>query len=206
MTNKSPININISKDNASYDNNEYSNFKDYIIKNNVILQEENKQYILTISSLKENIESYQEVEDKYDNRMRYMKGLLQNLNELKKDYFKITLKTEEKNKNLNDFSKNIIKLNRDIIYILISIELTIIFLIFTIKSFNIIFFVFNAIIISILTYGFIIIKNKYKKIYNEIYYVNNNNNILSSEIIKIKEEIKKAEDSCLSLDNWICEV
>ena len=206
MTNKSPININISKDNASYDNNEYSNFKDYIIKNNVILQEENKQYILTISSLKENIESYQEVEDKYDNRMRYMKSLLQNLNELKKDYFKITLKTEEKNKNLNDFSKNIIKLNRDIIYILISIELTIIFLIFTIKSFNIIFFVFNAIIISILTYGFIIIKNKYKKIYNEIYYVNNNNNILSSEIIKIKEEIKKAEDSCLSLDNWICEV
>jgi hypothetical protein len=206
MTNKSPININISKDNASYDNNEYSNFKDYIIKNNIILQEENKQYILTISSLKENIESYQEVEDKYDNRMRYMKGLLQNLNELKKDYFKITLKTEEKNKNLNDFSKNIIKLNRDIIYILISIELTIIFLIFTIKSFNIIFFVFNAIIISILTYGFIIIKNKYKKIYNEIYYVNNNNNILSSEIIKIKEEIKKAEESCLSLDNWICEV
>jgi len=206
MTNKSPININISKDNASYDNNEYSNFKDYIIKNNIILQEENKQYILTISSLKENIESYQEVEDKYDNRMRYMKSLLQNLNELKKDYFKITLKTEEKNKNLNDFSKNIIKLNRDIIYILISIELTIIFLIFTIKSFNIIFFVFNAIIISILTYGFIIIKNKYKKIYNEIYYVNNNNNILSSEIIKIKEEIKKAEDSCLSLDNWICEV
>ena len=206
MTNKSPININISKDNASYDNNEYSNFKDYIIKNNVILQEENKNSIETITSLKEKIETYEEAEDKYDNRMRYMKSLLQNLNELKKDYFKITLKTEEKNKNLNDFSKNIIKLNRDIIYILISIELTIIFLIFTIKSFNIIFFVFNAIIISILTYGFIIIKNKYKKIYNEIYYVNNNNNILSSEIIKIKEEIKKAEDSCFSLDNWICEV
>ena len=101
--------------------------------------------------------------------MRYMKGLLQNLNELKKDYSKITLKTEEKNKNYNDFNKNIIKLNRDIIYILISIELTIIFLIFTINSLNILLFVFNTIIISILTYGCIVIKNKYKKFYNNIY-------------------------------------
>ena len=83
-----------------------------------------------------------------------------------------------------------------------------IFLIFTINSLNILLFVFNTIIISILTYGCIVIKNKYKKIYNEIYYyVNNNNNtILSSQIIKIKDEIKKAEDACLSLDNWICEV
>ena len=29
---------------------------------------------------------------------------------------------------------------------------------------------------------------------------------ITLEINKIKEEIKKAEDSCLSLDNWICEV
>lgn len=206
MRNDTPININISKDNGSHDNNDYSKFKDYIIKNNVILQQENKNYIETITSLKEKIESYEEAEDKHDNRMRYMKCLLQNLNELKKDYSKITLKTEEKNKNLNDFNKNIIKLNRDIIYILISIELTIIFLIFTINSLNILLFVFNTIIISILTYGCIVIKNKYKKIYNEIYYLNNNNTILSSQIIKIKDEIKKAEDSCLSLDNWICEV
>lgn len=206
MTNDTPININISKDNGSHDNNEYSEFKDYIIKNNVILQQENKNFIEIITSLKEKIESYEEAEDKHDNRMRYMKGLLQNLNELKKDYSKITLKTEEKNKNLNNFNKNIIKLNRDIIYILISIELTIIFLIFTINSLNILLFVFNTIIISILTYGCIVIKNKYKKIYNEIYYLNNNNTILSSQIIKIKEEIKKAEDACLSLDNWICEV
>jgi len=206
MRNDTPININISKDNGSHDNNEYSEFKDYIIKNNVILQQENKNFIEIITSLKEKIESYEEAEDKYDTRTRYMKGLLQNLNELKKDYSKITLKTEEKNKNLNDFNKNIIKLNRDIIYILISIELTIIFLIFTINSLNILLFVFNTIIISILTYGCIVIKNKYKKIYNEIYYLNNNNTILSRQIIKIKEEIKKAEDACLSLDNWICEV
>jgi len=206
MRNDTPININISKDNGFHDNNEYNEFKDYIIKNNIILQQENKNHIESITSLKKKIETYEEAEDKYDNRMRYMKGLLQNLNELKKDYSNISLKTEEKNKNLNNFNKNIIKLNRHIIYILISIELTVIFLIFTINTLNILLLLFNTIIISILTYGCIVIRNKYKKIYNEIYYLNNNNTILSSQIIKIKEEIKKAEDACLSLDNWICEV
>ena len=206
MASETPININITKDMGGQENNQYNEFKDYIIKNNIILQEENKNHIETITSLKEKIESYEEAEDKHDNRMRYMKGLLHNLNELKKDYAKITLKTEEKNKNLNDFNKNIIKMSRDIIYIIISIELTIIFLIFTIKSLNILLFVFNTIIISILTYGCIVIKNKYKKIYSEIYYLNNNNTILSTQIIKIKDEIKKTEDACLSLDNWICEV
>ena len=60
-------------------------------------------------------------------------------------------------------------------------------------------------LITILTYGCIVIKNKYKKINNEFYYLNNNNIILSTNINKIKEEIKKTEESCLALDNWICE-
>lgn len=205
MTSETPININITKDMGIQENNQYNEFKDYIIKNNIILQEENKIHIKTIASLKEKIELHEETEDKYDNQMRYMKGLLQNLNELKKDYSKITFKTEEKNINLNNFNKNIIKLNRDIIYVLIFIELIIIFLIFTINIINIMFIVINTILISILTYGSIVIKNKYNKINNEFYYLNNNNIILSTNINKIKEEIKKTEDSCLSLDNWICE-
>jgi len=82
MTTETPININISKD-TSNSNNEYNEFKDYIIKNNVILQEVIKNNLITIQSLKEKIVIYEENEDKYDNRMRYMKGLLQNLNELK---------------------------------------------------------------------------------------------------------------------------
>ena len=138
--------------------------------------------------------------------MRYMKGLLQNLNELKKDYNKITLKTEEKNKNSYNFNKTIIKLYRDIFYILICSIIIILFIIFTISILNIIFIIFNTILIVIITYGLLTIKNKYKQIKNEIYYLNNNNTALSCQIIKIKEEIKKAEDSCLSLDNWICEV
>ena len=206
MRNDTPININISKDMGGQENNQYNEFKDYIIKNNIILQEENKNHIEAITSLKEKIETYEEAEDKYDNRMRYMKGLLQNLNELKKDYNKITLKTEEKNKNSYNFNKTIIKLYRDIFYILICSIIIILFIIFTISILNIIFIIFNTILIVIITYGLLTIKNKYKQIKNEIYYLNNNNTALSCQIIKIKEEIKKAEDSCLSLDNWICEV
>jgi hypothetical protein len=203
MASETPININITKDMGGQENNQYNEFKDYIIKNNIILQEE---HIETITSLKEKIETYEEAEDKYDNRMRYMKGLLQNLNELKKDYNKITLKTEEKNKNSYNFNKTIIKLYRDIFYILICSIIIILFIIFTISILNIIFIIFNTILIVIITYGLLTIKNKYKQIKNEIYYLNNNNTALSCQIIKIKEEIKRAEDACLSLDNWICEV
>jgi cell division septum initiation protein DivIVA len=206
MASETPININITKDMGGQENNQYNEFKDYIIKNNIILQEENKNHIETITSLKEKIETYEEAEDKYDNRMRYMKGLLQNLNELKKDYNKITLKTEEKNKNSYNFNKTIIKLYRDIFYILICSIIIILFIIFTISILNIIFIIFNTILIVIITYGLLTIKNKYKQIKNEIYYLNNNNTALSCQIIKIKEEIKRAEDACLSLDNWICEV
>ena len=80
MAYERPININITKDMGGYENNEYNGFNDYII----ILQGENKNHIANITSFKEKIENYKENEDKYDNIMRYMKSLLQNLNDLKK--------------------------------------------------------------------------------------------------------------------------
>jgi hypothetical protein len=80
MAYERPININITKDMGGHENNEYNGFNDYII----ILQGENKNHIANITSFKEKIENYKENEDKYDNIMRYMKSLLQNLNDLKK--------------------------------------------------------------------------------------------------------------------------
>lgn len=53
MRNDTPINITISKDMGGQENNQYNEFKDYIIKNNIILQEENKNHIEAITSLKE---------------------------------------------------------------------------------------------------------------------------------------------------------
>ena len=50
------------------------------------------------------------------------------------------------------------------------------------------------------------IKNNYELIKSNSKEATNSVKEITTEINKIKEEIKKAEDSCLSLDNWICEV
>lgn len=204
MRNDTPININISKDNGSNDNNEYSEFKDYIIKNNVILQQENKNYIEAITSLKEKIETYEEAEDKYDNRMRYMKGLLQNLNELKKDYTRISSKSEDKVKLIQELhKKNKINYYQIYAFLLIINLLTFITPLYFVNLF-IMFLQTTASIIYI--YSCFKIKNNYELIKSNSKEATNSVKEITTEINKIKEEIKKAEDSCLSLDNWICEV
>ena len=71
MASETPININITKDMGCQEKNQYNEFKDYIIKNNIILQEENKNSIETITSLREKIETYEEAEDKYDNNLKF---------------------------------------------------------------------------------------------------------------------------------------
>lgn len=204
MRNDTPININISKDNGSHDNNEYSEFKDYIIKNNVILQQENKNNIKTITSLKEKIETYEEAEDKYDNRMRYMKGLLQNLNELKKDYTRISSKSEDKVKLIQELHKKNKKNYYEIYAFLLLINLLTIITPFYFVNVFVMFLQTSASIIYI--YSCFKIKNNYELIKTNSKEATNSVKEITLEINKIKEEIKKAEDSCLSLDNWICEV
>jgi hypothetical protein len=201
MASETPININITKDMGGQENNQYNEFKDYIIKNNVILQEENKNHIETITSLKEKIETYEEAEDKYDNRMRYMKGLLQNLNELKKDYTRISSKSEDKVKLIQELHKKNKKNYYEIYaYLLLINLLTII----TPLYFVVMFLQTSASIIYI--YSCFKIKNNYELIKTNSKEATNSVKEITLEINKIKEEIKKAEDSCLSLDNWICEV
>jgi hypothetical protein len=204
MASETPININITKDMGGQENNQYNEFKDYIIKNNIILQEENKNHIETISSLKEKIETYEEVEDKYDNRMRYMKGLLQNLNELKKDYTRISSKSEDKVKLIQELHKKNKKNYYEIYAFLLVINLlTIITPLYFVNLF-VMFLQTSASIIYI--YSCFKIKNNYELIKTNSKEATNSVKEITLEISKIKEVIKKAEESCLSLDNWICEV
>lgn len=204
MASETPININITKDMGGQENNQYNEFKDYIIKNNIILQKENKNHIETISSLKEKIETYEEAEDKYDNRMRYMKGLLQNLNELKKDYTRISSKSEDKVKLIQELHKKNKKNYYEIYAFLLLINLlTIITPLYFVNLF-VMFLQTSASIIYI--YSCFKIKNNYELIKTHSKEATNSVKEITLEINKIKEEIKKAEDSCLSLDNWICEV
>jgi hypothetical protein len=204
MASETPININITKDMGGQENNQYNEFKDYIIKNNVILQEENKNHIETITSLKEKIETYEEAEDKYDNRMRYMKGLLQNLNELKKDYTRISSKSEDKVKLIQELHKKNKKNYYEIYAYLLLINLLTIITPLYFVNVSVMFLQTSASIIYI--YSCFKIKNNYELIKTNSKEATNSVKEITFEINKIKEEIKKAEDSCLSLDNWICEV
>jgi len=204
MASETPININITKDMGGQENNQYNEFKDYIIKNNIILQEENKNHIETITSLKEKIETYEEAEDKYDNRMRYMKGLLQNLNELKKDYTRISSKSEDKLKLIQELHKKNKKNYYEIYAFLLLINLLTIITPFYFVNVFVMFLQTSASIIYI--YSCFKIKNNYELIKTNSKEATNSVKEITLEINKIKEEIKKAEDSCLSLDNWICEV
>ena len=204
MASETPININITKDMSGQENNNYNEFKDYIIKNNIILQQENKNHVETITSLREKIETYEEAEDKYDNRMRYMKGLLQNLNELKKDYTRISSKSEDKVKLIQELHKKNKKNYYEIYAFLLVINLlTIITPLYFVNLF-VMFLQTSASIIYI--YSCFKIKNNYELIKTNSKEATNSVKEITLEISKIKEVIKKAEDSCLSLDNWICEV
>jgi hypothetical protein len=204
MASETPININITKDMGGQENNQYNEFKDYIIKNNIILQEENKNHIETITSLKEKIETYEESEDKYDTRTRYMKGLLQNLNELKKDYAKITSKSEDKVKLIQELHKKNKKNYYEIYVFLLLINLLTIITPLYFVNFYIMFLQTSASIIYI--YSCFKIMNNYELIKTNSKEATNSFKENTLEISKIKEVIKKGEESCLSLDNWICEV
>ena len=204
MASETPININITKDMGLQENNQYNEFKDYIIKNNIILQEENKNNIETITSLKEKIETYEETEDKYDNRMRYMKGLLQNLNELKKDYTRISSKSEDKVKLIKELHKKNKKNYYEIYAFLLLINLLTIITPFYFVNLFVMFLQTSASIVYI--YSCFKIKNNYELIKSNSKEATNSVKEITSEINKIKEEIKKTEESCISLDNWICEV
>lgn len=93
------MNISIAPNNNDSNTTDYSEFKDYIIKNNLSLTDENKKLREKIIEIeKENLEM-----ENYDEKIRYMRGLLHNLYELKEKSLKIC-------KTYVEFSKNILYL------------------------------------------------------------------------------------------------
>ena len=105
---KVPFNININgKSNTNNEENEINEFKDYIIQSNKILTNENNTLRIKLDEInKENLEKEDEI-DKYDEKIRYMRGLLQNLYLLKEKSTILKNKWEKHTKNYckitNDF-------------------------------------------------------------------------------------------------------
>ena len=79
---ETPLTINFqSKSQEDETVKDYNEFKDYIIKSNIILQNNIQLKQTKIEELQLTVIEQEQEIDKHDIRIRYMKGLLQNLNE-----------------------------------------------------------------------------------------------------------------------------
>jgi hypothetical protein len=204
------ININFRKQNEK-SKDEYNEFKDYIIKNNIELHKELKESCKISQEFDQRLQANEILLDKYDTRMNYMKGLLQNLNELRNDYSNIIEKSEEKVILIREHNKKTKKIYYQIYLYLIIIN---IFTFITplnlnyinsLFSVNIIYLILQISYLIITPYIILQIKDKYFLIIDlsqeDTKIVKN----ITTKINIIKLEIKKTEDSCITLDNWINE-
>ena len=207
-----PININISSANNTKTNEEsqngvkYSEFREYIIKNNIALQEEVKSKTVTIKELEAKVQEHEQEEDKYDTRLRYMKGLLQNLNELKGLYLQIKISSDIKTEIIREHNKTTKKLYYEIYAFLIVINILTLITPFTLEYFNMFNLLLQTMYFTLVPYGVYKIKDKYTKIQTISKDATQRMREQTVEINKFKEDIKKIEEASISLDNWICEL
>lgn len=225
MTSSTPLNINISSasENSSNSLVDYSEFKDYIIKNNIHLTEENKELRKCIIELeKQNLEQESE-NDKFDERIIYMRGLMHNLYSLKEMSSSVSKNWKEYTNNYNIYFQKYNKIEISI-YKIVSIYIThlTLILLIDIVSKNKYIVIFKTFVYNILLMGlFTLIYSKYipnslykvnwcKKYnkfiikYNEEYY--NMQNLQNDLINKTKEmmkEINELEKACVGVSVMI---
>ena len=84
---KLPFSININGGDPSSSlggENSSSEYKEYIIQNNISLQQQNQQLTEKNQELSKELSEKEDELDKEEERLRYVKGILNNLNEIKK--------------------------------------------------------------------------------------------------------------------------
>lgn len=219
-----PMNINITSSKENTESEDYSEFEKYIIKNNIQLTKENKELRAQISTLeKQNNEQESEI-DKFDERIRYMRGLLHNLYILKEMNLNVKNNWETYIKNYNKVFKlyhstdNYLK-NLLLIYILNIIIILFIDLVFNNNNIynNKFIIIFKMIIYNIclmLLFKKLIINNnlyniyfKNKKIeikYNDEYYkIKKEQESLELDNKETMKEINELEKSCVGVSVMI---
>lgn len=205
MENTQPININISKDKTT-EIGEYNEFRDYIIKNNIELQREIKSNIQIIKNHEATITEKEAEEDKYDTRIRYMKGLLQNLNQIRELYSNIKIKSESKIEIIRDHNKKTKQIYYEIYGILIISNILTLITPFTLDYFNWFNLLLQIIYCGAVPYSINKIKDKYYTISTISKQSTDLMKQQTSEINQLKLEVKKIEESSISIDNWINEL
>ena len=211
-----PINIHITKPGGVGEVDKYSCFREYIIVNNLDLQQQVKDLTNEVYKLKTIIDEKEDEEDKYDTRTRYLRGLITNLNELKKGYFEISNNRKDLVNKINNMWNEIYTKQYSYIIKLICLLITGLFInkipklllpkvVFINNPYfeHILSLAFNVCIIYQIVQSYL----DYTELINDC---KNRVNTKCDEVLnsnKEKEkELAKLEESTLSLENWIYEV
>ena len=206
---ETPLTINIQSKEDKNTSENYNEFKEYIIKNNIILQDNIQLKQTKIEELQSTVIEQEQEIDKHDTRIRYLKGLLQNLNELRNLYNKIKTKSDFKIDIIKNHNKTTKKINYHINGLLGLGNIINIVTLFTQSRFRYVNFSTLLFQISYLMVSAFIIY-KVKTYYDKITKISKESTdemrTQSQEINMIKLEIKNLEDSTISLDNWISEI
>ena len=207
------ITINAQKTEEDMENNSdetYNEFKKYIIANNVSLQKQAKRDLIEIKRLECELSLKEEEEDKNDNRIRYLKGLLQNLNEISKKHSEL----DAKYKQLCQYYESIYKESETINYnyLLYSSLFSILIYLLEFSTYFTLSYNYYIVYNSFITFTIIYVMNKIANIYKSSIYLYNESDrivkikIINNEIYEQIKELKKVEESTIALDNWICEI
>ena len=219
-----PMNINITNSKETSETEDYSEFEKYIIKNNIQLTKENKELRLQIADLEKQNSEHESENDKYDERIRYMRGLIHNLYSLKEMSTSVRnnweLHAKKTNKLFLKYNDTNGLINKIIaIYI---VNLIIILLIDVLFNDNYIILIkmiiYNSAIIGLFSTSYkkyVINENLYKiqwcnrskKIvikYNEEYYnLKNNQDDLENQTKEKMKEINELEKACVGVSVMI---
>lgn len=211
-----PININITKPGVIGEVDKYSCFREYIIVNNLDLQQQVKDLTNEVYKLKTIIDEKEDEEDKYDTRTRYLRSLLTNLNELKKGHFEISNNRKDLVNKINNMWNEMYSKQYNYIIKQMCLLITGLFinkipklllpkaLIINNPYFeHILYLTINICMIYQIVQSYLDYTQLFNDCKNRV--KNKCEEVLNSNKEKEKE-LAKLEESTLSLENWIYEV
>jgi hypothetical protein len=209
METEQPININITRGGGKEISEKYNKFKEYIIINNLELQSEVTALKDRICELTTELNEKELEEDKTDTRVRYLRGLVNNLNELKKGYLEISKNKETLVKETTIIWDNIYKLSEKYHATLLAYNIifgvqNIVCALLSYTHFRLMLNVsINIIVIYTIVRTYLEYHNQVKNYKNDIKILRDT---MASQGQQAGAELLKLEESTLSLDNWIYEV
>lgn len=222
-----PFHININGGDPSSSlvgENSSTEYKEYIIQNNISLQQQNQQLTEKNQELSQELSEKEDELDKEEERLRYIKGILNNLNEIRKLAVEANqLQSENYQKSLGLMTRvmsveytvynNLIILSRIITGI---IMISFIWNLFYWRNlgytFSLSFCLWGPLFILNLKHTYINTKEPFNIYKNGHYKLSQDLEVFKTfsdeqqKLIKEKlKELKEIEDSNLSLDHWIAE-